>query len=240
MRALGSKALIGTVVLLAIGAAAPAERPHRATGATAEPTGEPAAAMRAAPPFEARVRKLKGRLRRQVKGSSWRPGCPVPLRKLRHIRVTHWDFKGHVRNGRLIVHRGHDRRIVKVMRRLYRMRFPIRRMHLIDRYGADDRRSMAADNTSAFNCRYVAGTTRWSMHAYGKALDINPRENPYVTPSGHVSPPAGRPYIDRSRDARGLIKRGSVAHRAFKRVGWKWGGNWSGTKDYMHFSSNGK
>lgn len=240
MRARASKAVIGVAAVLAAGAAALAERPEGPAAATAQPAAERAAAERAAPPFEARVRKLKGKLRRQVKGSSWRPGCPVPLRKLRHIRVTHWDFKGRVKRGRLIVHRGHDRRIIKVLRRLYRKRFPIRRMHLIDRYGADDRRSMGADNTSAFNCRYVAGTTRWSMHAYGKAIDINPRENPYVTPSGHVSPPQGRRYVDRSRNAKGLIKRGGVAHRAFKRVGWKWGGSWPGTKDYMHFSSNGK
>ena len=83
------------------------------------------------------------------------------------------------------------------MRVLYRRKYPIRRMRLIDAYGSDDRRSMAADNTSAFNCRFVAGTTRWSMHAYGTAIDLNPIENPYVAGS-HVSPPAGRPYADRS------------------------------------------
>ena len=66
------------------------------------------------------------------------------------------------------------------MKRLFRERFPIRRMKLIDSYGADDHRSMNADNTSAFNCRFVAGTNRWSMHAYGKAIDLNPIENPYV------------------------------------------------------------
>jgi poly-gamma-glutamate synthesis protein (capsule biosynthesis protein) len=100
---------------------------------------------------------------------------------------------------------------------------------------------MEADNTSAFNCRFVAGTQRWSMHAYGRAIDINPVENPYVSGS-HVSPPAGAPFADRSRDAAGMIHAGDAVVRAFKRrAGWKWGGSWpGGTRDYQHFSSNGE
>ena len=75
--------------------------------------------------------------------------------------------------------------------------------------GADDHRSMAADNTSAFNCRFVAGSDGvWSEHAYGRALDLNPLENPYVTESGYVSPPAGAPFADRSRHRRGMVHRG--------------------------------
>jgi hypothetical protein len=112
-------------------------------------------------------------------------------------------------------------------------------MKLIDKYGADDHRSMNADNTSAFNCRFVAGTTRWSEHAYGRAIDINPIENPYVTPSGHVSPPAGEAFTDRSRHAKGMIHHGDRAWHAFRDVGWKWGGDWSGAKDYQHFSVTG-
>ena len=66
----------------------------------------------------------------------------------------------------------------------------MRKVWLVDAYGASDDRSMEADNTSAFNCRFVAGTSRWSEHAYGKAIDINPVENPYVSGT-HVSPGAG-------------------------------------------------
>jgi D-alanyl-D-alanine carboxypeptidase len=184
--------------------------------------------------------EIHGKVKDRIVGSSWREGCPVGLEKLRLLRLRHWGFDGDVHNGRLVVHRGHDREVLRVMRRLFRKRFPIRRMKLIDAYGADDHRSMNADNTSGFNCRYVAGTTRWSMHAYGKAIDINPIENPYVTSSGHVSPPAGEPYVDRSRDAKGMIHRGDLVVRAFRRIGWKWGGNWSWPRDYQHLSSNGK
>lgn len=192
------------------------------------------------PGFEGDSKPIRGEIRDRVVGSSWRPGCPVGLAKLRLLELRHWGFDGEPHRGRLIVHRRADREILRVFRRLYRQRFPIRRMELIDRYDADDRDSMAADNTSGFNCRFVAGTTRWSEHAYGRAIDINPVENPYVS-GGHVSPPAGRPYADRSRDAKGMIHHGDEVVRAFAKVGWEWGGDWSaGTRDYQHFSATGR
>ncbi len=113
--------------------------------------------------------------------------------------------------------------IVSVFRRLYERRFPIRRMRLVDRYGADDRESMRHDNTSAFNCRFVAGTTTWSQHAYGRAIDLNPVENPYVVGS-RVSPRRGRRFLDRSDVRPGMIVEGGVVLRAFRGIGWGWGG----------------
>jgi hypothetical protein len=192
------------------------------------------------PRFEGSVEPLRGQVRERIEGSSWRPVCPVGLDKLRLVEVTHLGFDGDPHRGRLVVHRAHAGEILAVMRRLYRVGYPIRRMELIDRYGADDHRSMNADNTSAFNCRFVAGTERWSMHAYGKAVDLNPIENPYVSGS-HVSPPAGEPYADRTREAKGMIHAGDPVVKAFARAGWEWGGAWPGqTKDYQHFSANGR
>jgi hypothetical protein len=112
-------------------------------------------------------------------------------------------------------------------------------MRLVDAYGGSDYRSIEADNTSAFNCRRVTGGSSWSMHAYGLALDVNPIENPYVS-NGHTSHAASRPYLDRSRRRRGMALRGGVLVRAFKRVGWGWGGDWSEPRDYQHFSSTGR
>ena len=190
--------------------------------------------------FHGTSKPLEGRIADRVRGSSWRPGCPVGLGKLRVLELSHWGFDGDVHRGRLIVHRGHDRALLAVMKRLFARHFPIRRIELIDRYGADDHRSMNADNTSAFNCRVVAGTSRWSMHAYGKAIDINPIENPYVSGS-HVSPPAGAEFADRTQDAEGMIHAGDVVVKAFARkAGWGWGGAWSGTRDYQHFSATGR
>ncbi len=193
------------------------------------------------PSFDGHSEPIRGRIENRVVGSSWHRGCPVGLGKLRLLELEHWGFDGDVHRGRLIVHRSQDRKVLGAMKRLFALEYPIRRMELIDRYGADDHRSMNADNTSAFNCRFVAGTRRWSMHAYGRAIDINPIENPYVS-GAHVSPSAGAPFADRTRDAEGMIHAGDAVVRAFeRRAGWEWGGAWpGGTRDYQHFSSNGE
>jgi D-alanyl-D-alanine carboxypeptidase-like protein len=170
---------------------------------------------------------------------SWRRGCPVGPVELRLLRVDHWGLDRRVHQGELVVHRDHARRILRVMARLFEVRYPIQRLRLVDAYRADDDRSMAANNTSAFNCRRVSGTNRWSEHAYGRAIDVNPLRNPYVTRGGRVSPPAGRPSADRSKRARGMIHGGDAVVRAFAAAGWEWGGYWRGARDYQHFSSTG-
>ena len=129
--------------------------------------------------------------------------------------------------------------IVTALRTLYDQRFPIRRMQPVEAYGSSDERSMAADNTSAFNCRGVTGSSSWSEHAYGRAIDINPLENPEVR-RGVVSPPGGRAYLDRSKWKKGMIYSRDKTVRAFAAVGWRWGGYWHSLKDYQHFSWNGR
>ncbi|HEY5942020.1 MAG TPA: M15 family metallopeptidase [Solirubrobacterales bacterium] len=193
----------------------------------------------AAPGFHGGAEPISPQLRERMTGVSWHRGCPVGLGDLRLLRVDHWGFDGEAHRGRLVVHRDSARPMLRTMRELYRLRFPIRRMRLVDAYGADDHRSMAADNTSAFNCRFVSGTSRWSEHAFGHAIDVNPVENPYVTSDGYVSPPAGTPYKDRSQRAPGLIHRRGPVVAAFATNGWAWGGNWSWPKDYQHFSADG-
>lgn len=191
------------------------------------------------PSFRGTIKELPEGVRAWMTGRSWRPGCPVGLDDLRLVTVTHWGFNGRVKRGSLVVHEDVARDVVTVMRRLFNARFPIRRMTLVDRYGASDFRSIEADNTSAFNCRYVAGTTRWSEHAYGRAIDINPIENPYVSSDGSVAHAASRAYVDRSRRRPGMILPNGPVVRAFAAVGWGWGGFWSGGKDYQHFSASG-
>ena len=172
-------------------------------------------------------------------GVSWRQGCPVALRDLRLLTLSHWGFDGRVRSGRLIVHRDVARDLVQVFRDLYAARFPIRRMVPVDAYGGSDFRSIEADNTSAFNCRFVEGTTRWSNHAYGRAIDVNPIENPYVS-SGSTSHRASRTYVSRAKRRPGMAYEGGALVRAFDRIGWGWGGRWtSSVKDYQHFSETG-
>ena len=167
---------------------------------------------------------------------SYRTGCPVGPAGLRTIRVSYWGFDGRARTGSIVVARRVAKDVVEVFRALWVDRFPIRRLQPVSAYRGSDDASMAADNTSGFNCRFVGGTSRWSMHAYGEAIDVNPVENPYVQ-GGRVSPPAGRAYADRSRDRPGMAVRGGVLVRAFASVGWKWG---AGFGDYQHFSTTGR
>jgi hypothetical protein len=199
-----------------------------------------AAGQPAEPSFEGHSEPIKGHVKERIVGSSWHRGCPVGLGDLRLLRVTYWGFDDRPHNGRLVVNARYDDEIIAVMRRLYHLRYPIRSLQLVDRYDAVDDRSMAHDNTSAFNCRFVAGTTRWSMHAYGLAIDLNPIENPYVSGS-HVSPPAGQQYADRSRHAPGMIHEGDEVFQAFaKKAGWEWLGDGPQTiRDYQHFSETG-
>ncbi|MGH2805929.1 MAG: M15 family metallopeptidase [Actinomycetota bacterium] len=189
--------------------------------------------------FFAEVSRLSPALKERMRGVSWHEGCPVPLHKLRLMRVSFHNFDGERRIGRLVAHRDATDAMVAALRSMWRNDFRIRRMHLVETYDGNDRRTMRADNTSAFNCRFVAGTTRWSQHAYGRAIDINPVENPYVGSDGSVSPREGREYVDRSQRRRGMIHDGDPVVRAFRRQGWGWGGHWSSSKDYMHFSATG-
>jgi D-alanyl-D-alanine carboxypeptidase len=208
------------------GALAPAPGPDRRAVATAA--------------FHGRAERVDAATRERMSGVSWHRGCPVGFAGLRLLTVSHWGFDGRVHRGRLVVNRDEAAGMLRVMRRLFALRYPIRQMRLVDAYGADDHRSMDADNTSAFNCRFVAGSPGvWSEHAYGRAIDVNPIENPYVTASGYVSPPAGAPYTRRSRHVPGLIHRGGPVVDAFAAAGWEWGGNWPWPRDYQHFSATG-
>jgi hypothetical protein len=177
--------------------------------------------------------------RHRLNGSSWHPGCPVALDGLRHVRLSYVGFDGAVHRGELVVNADAVAAVRTAFADLFAHRFPIRRMHLVDDYGASDHASIEADNTSAFNCRRATGATRWSQHAYGRAVDVNTIENPYVYADGSTTHAASRPYLDRSRHRKGMAYAGGVLVRAFAKAGWGWGGSWPGPTDYQHFSANG-
>jgi D-alanyl-D-alanine carboxypeptidase len=191
-------------------------------------------------PFRSSIAPISAKQRAAMTPKVWRPGCPVGFADLRVVTATHLDFSGRVQTGRLVVHREVAPKVVTVLRRLYGARFPIRRMIPIEAYGGSDFASIEADNTSAFNCRAATGSSRWSEHAYGRAIDLNPIENPYVQPGGKVYHTASRPYVNRARLRPGMAVEGEIAVRAFDAVGFGWGGRWSGTKDYQHFSVSGR
>ena len=209
------------------------------TPAAATPTASVHVAARTAP--APAFRWSSRRVTASELGKSWHPGCPVGPASLRALTVTFWGFDHTAHTGTLVVNASAVPAMTSAVRRMYADRFPIRRIVPVSAYGGDDNKSMAADNTSAFNCRYAVsnGPKTWSMHAYGLAIDFNTVENPY-TLDGKVRPPSGAPYTDRSRVRPGMIVRGSAPVLAFSAVGWGWGGSWSSSPDYQHFSSNGK
>ena len=171
-------------------------------------------APNAAPaPFRSDIQPIDVAQAKRMTGVSWRQGCPVALRDLRLLTLSHWSFDGRSRTGRLIVHRDVARAFVQVFGDLYAARFPIRRLVPVEAYGGSDFRSIEADNTSAFNCRFVDGTTRWSNHAYGRAIDVNPIENPYVS-GGSTSHRASRSYVDRTKRRPGMAYEGGALVRA--------------------------
>jgi hypothetical protein len=153
--------------------------------------------------------------------------------------VTYWGFDDQPHTGALVVDASMTAAVGGVFQRLYEERFPIRRIQPIDAFGGDDNASMAADNTSGFNCRAAVadGPTHWSAHAYGQAIDVNPVENPYLM-DGAVLPPAGADYADRSVARAGMAVAGGALTSAFAAAGWPWGGTWA-SPDYQHFSATG-
>ncbi|GGM53233.1 hypothetical protein GCM10012275_25280 [Longimycelium tulufanense] len=168
-------------------------------------------------------------------GATWREGCPVPPEDLRMIVMTHVGMDGRAHLGRMVVHQDRVRPVIEVFADLYRMRFPIEKMRTVDNYdNADDELSMRDNNTSAFNCRGIPGTGRWSYHAYGRAIDVNPKINPYLDENG-VQPANGGPWLDRSRRDPGMLHDGEPPVLAFTDRGWTWGGHWTDPIDYQHF-----
>ena len=197
-------------------------------------------------PFDSSVRPLPEPLRKNLDARYYeRLDCPVPLSGLRLLTVSHWGFDGRVHEGQLVVNRDVAASLQKVFRKLYQLRFPIRHMRLVDMYGPQRARPADGDVTGSFSCRRAVpspctggtASANWSNHAYGLAIDINPVENPYVG-CGQTRDPTSVRYMDRSRLRKGMVTPAVV--RAFRSIGWGWGGEWTGrTKDYMHFSTTG-
>ncbi len=206
------------------------------------PAVAPAVVAQSLPQFSATVRRIGPKLRERMTYSH-HAGCPLRLRQLRYVRMTYVSFGGSARTGEMVVRRRLADDVVTVFHSMYAERFPIRRMRLVDDYEGDDGLSMSANNTSAYNCRRTINGDRWSEHSYGRAIDINPVQNPYVDGS-FVAPEEGRKHarIDRSADAsyrKGAIRSSDVVVDAFRRIRWEWGGDWQNSKDYQHFSSTG-
>jgi len=194
-----------------------------------------------APPtqrFTGAIESISSSVRARMEGVSWHggdPRCPR-FEDLAYLRVDHVTFDGHVGQGELVVAAAIARRALGVFRRLYELGFPIRGMRLVDDHAASDDASMAADNSSAFNFRVIAGTSLLSQHALGRAIDINPVENPWRRPDRTV-PDAGHAFLDRRAIRPGMIVRPGPVVATFDAFGFEWGGDWLHAFDDHHIAA---
>jgi hypothetical protein len=175
---------------------------------------------------------------RQRMGSSWSPGCPVPLEELRYLTLTFWGFDDRAHTGELVVHVAMAEEVVEVFRELFDAQFPIEEMRLVTTTDLQAAPTGDGNNTAAFVCRTARGSTRYSEHAYGLAVDVNPFQNPYIR-GETVLPELARSYTDRTVLRPGMLVEGSPAVTAFTRRGWEWGGAWRSVRDPMHFTARG-
>ncbi len=174
----------------------------------------------------------------RIKGLSYGGNCTVPLSDLRYLRILHYDARGEVARGEIICNRRISDDLLYIFRELFAAKYRIESVRLVDEFGADDTRSMINNNTSSFNFRYIAGTTRLSKHSLGLAIDINPLYNPYVKRVGErliVEPKEAMEYVDRTRDFPYKIDTTDLCYKLFIERGFEWGGDWTTLKDYQHF-----
>ena len=169
---------------------------------------------------------------------TWRSDAPVHLKDLCYITLSYYDVNGDIKQGELVVHKKVVEDLISIFEKLFEVQFPIQSMTLVDEFEGSDEASMRANNTSAFYARKVAGTHRWSNHATGLAIDINPLLNPYSKGS-YFCPPEGMLYLDRTLNIPGMITKGSYIYQLFKERGWQWGGECfferDGVIDRHHF-----
>lgn len=170
----------------------------------------------------------------KMMGKSYKENCPIPPTDLAYLQVTHYDLKGNVCLGELVVHRKIGKLVIGIFQEIHAAKFPIEKMRLIDEYDANDDRSMEDNNSSAFCFRGIAKTGIVSNHSLGLAIDINPLFNPYVK-GDYVAPSNGQEYVNRSLNKPGMIHSDTVVVQIFKQHGFKWGGDWKFSKDFQHF-----
>ena len=180
-------------------------------------------------------------IKSRINGKSYGDDCDVPYEDLRYIRILHKNLKGNTQIGEMIVNQSIVDDVLGIFEELYEGDYPIERMILVDEYDADDDMSMEANNSSAFNFRFIDGTTKRSSHSDGLAIDLNPLYNPYVRTIDSkivVLPENGKSYADRGLDNPYYIRKDDLCYKVFTQRGFTWGGEWESSKDYQHFQKS--
>ncbi|MBR5635296.1 MAG: M15 family metallopeptidase, partial [Pseudobutyrivibrio sp.] len=154
----------------------------------------------------------------RIKGKSYKDNCTVPVSDLRYLHVLHIGFDGESHEGEIICNKYIADDLLEIFQSLYEAKYPIEKIRLVDEYDADDERSMADNNSSSFNFRFISHTTKISKHGYGLAMDINTLYNPYVkTVNGQLSiePANAADYVDRAKDFPYKIDENDLAYKLF-------------------------
>jgi len=149
---------------------------------------------------------------------------------LRLVDVVYYSFDNRLHAGQLVVHKDLVSDIKIIFKKLKEKKFPLQEVIPVVKYGWSDEESMQANNSSAFNYRFVAGTTRLSNHSSGSAIDLNPKLNPQII--NGIASPKGAKY---QSTVLGTITKDSFVVKLFKELGWEWGGDWKTRADYQHF-----
>ena len=170
--------------------------------------------------------------------STWQRSCPVAARDLRYLTMSFVGYDGRPHTGEMIVATRVADAVTRVFGHLFAARFPIEEMRVVAPAELTAPPTGDGNNTTAFVCRPARGQTRWSAHAYGFAIDLNPFCNPYVR-GNLVLPELASSYLDRSNRRPGMVEPGDVAVRAFTAIGWTWGGEWTNPRDLQHFTATG-
>ena len=181
------------------------------------------------------ISKITDTIFARMQGRSYPEDCSLDLAALRYLTVAYVNFDGEICQGELVVNAKIAEDVISIFKELFEEKYPIEKISLIDEYDADDDRSMAANNSSAFCYRVISGTDRLSNHSFGLAIDINPLYNPYIKSNGKVLPEEAEAFADRTLSNPYYISPEDSCVRIFKKYGFPWGGDWKNSKDYQHF-----
>ncbi|MDX6216036.1 MAG: hypothetical protein QOG99_1620 [Frankiales bacterium] len=193
-----------------------------------------------APPdgaFHWSQRTITSRIRQRM-GSTYKAGCPTSLADLRYLTLVFRGFDSRAHTGELVVRKDAVPHVVAAFRRLFGLGFPLEEMRLPGTADMNEKPTGDGNDTASFVCRPARGQTRFSAHAYGLAVDVNPFQNPYVK-GDLVLPELASAYRDRSWRRDGMFLAGSPAVRAFTDNGFTWGGTFSRPTDYQHMTLTG-
>ena len=168
----------------------------------------------------------------------WTSECPVSIESLRLLNITYYDFENKLLSGQIVAHEKVAKNVISIFEELLKIRFPIKKISLIDDYNGSDQLSMSDNNSSCFNYRKIANSDIISMHSYGLAIDINPVQNPYIFDSKienklEIWPDEGKLYLNRTNQRAGMVEQ---IVTLFAYYGFTvWGGSWNEPLDYHHF-----